>query len=78
MITKREYFDKLTTGAKIDYPELLIQIDDLIDEMISETDNQPTDADLWDAEQYLNDLIERNQEPVQEPTQWCTIKEIDQ
>jgi len=80
MITKREYFDKLTTGAKLDYPDLLIQIDDIIDEMLSqcEIENQPTDADLWDAEQQLNDLIERTQEPVQEPTQWCTIKEIEQ
>jgi len=80
MITKREYFDKLTTGAKLDYPDLSIQIDDIIDEMLSqcEIENEPTDADLLDAEQQLNDLIERNQEPVQEPTQWCTIKEIEQ
>jgi hypothetical protein len=60
MLTKREYFDKLTTGAKLDYPDLMDQINDLIDEMLSETDNQPTDNDLWDAEQQLNDLIERN------------------
>jgi len=80
MLTKREYFDKLTTGAKLDYPELSIQIDDIIDEMLSqcEIENEPTDNDLWYAEQQLNDLIERNQEPVQEPTQWCTIKEIEQ
>jgi hypothetical protein len=60
MITKREYFDKLTTGAKLEYPDLIHEIDDIIDEMLSETENQPTDVDLWDAEQQLNDLIERN------------------
>jgi len=78
MLTKREYFDKLTTGAKLDYPDLIHEIDDIVDEMLSEIENQPTDKDLWDAEQQLNDLIERNQEPPYEPTQWCTIKEIEQ
>jgi len=78
MLTKREYFDKLTTGAKLDYPDLSIQIDDIIDEMLSETENQPTDNDLWTAEKEINDLIERNQQPLHEPTQWCTIKETDQ
>ena len=62
MLTKREYFDKFTTGAKSDYPELSIQIDDLVDEMLSqcEIENEPTDNDLWDYEQHINDLIERN------------------
>jgi len=64
MKTKREYFDKLTTGAKLDYPDLSIQIDDLIEEMLSqcEIENEPTDKDFWTAEQDINDLIERNQE----------------
>lgn len=69
MLTKREYFDKFTTGAKLDYPELMDQINDLIDEMLSqcETENEPTDNDLWDYEQYINDLIERTQETAYEP-----------
>ena len=45
---------------------------------MSETDNQPSDSEIWDAEQYIAELIETNQEPVQGPTQWCTIKEIEQ
>jgi hypothetical protein len=70
MLTKREYFDKLTTGAKLDYPDLVIQIDDIIEEMLSqcETENEPTDNDLWDAEKQLYDLIERTQYPPYEPT----------
>ena len=62
MLTKREYFDKFTTGAKLDYPELMDQINDLIEEMLSQCaiENEPTDADLWDAEKQLYDLIERN------------------
>jgi len=71
-----KYFNK----SKLDYPELSIEIDEIIGQTMSqcEIENHPNDSELWDAEQYLNELIERNQEPLQGPTQWCTIKEIEQ
>lgn len=69
-----EYFNK----AKLEHPELSIEIDEIVGQLMSETDNQPSDSEIWDAEQYIADLIETNQEPVQGPTQWCTIKEIEQ
>ena len=78
MLTKREYFDKFTTGAKLEHPELSIEIDEIVGQLMSDTENQPNDSDLLDAEQYINDLIERNPDLAQEPTQWCTIKEIEQ
>ena len=69
-----EYFNK----TKLEHPELSIEIDEIVGQLMSETDNQPSDSEIWDAEQYIADLIESNQEPVQGPTQWCTIKEIEQ
>jgi hypothetical protein len=69
-----EYFNK----TKLEHPELSIEIDEIVGQLMSETDNQPSDSEIWDAEQYIADLIETNQEPVQGPTQWCTIKEIEQ
>ena len=69
-----EYFNK----TKLEHPELSIEIDEIVGQLMSETDNQPSDSEIWDAEQYIAELIETNQEPVQGPTQWCTIKEIEQ
>ena len=69
-----KYFNK----TKLEHPELSIEIDEIVGQLMSETDNQPSDSEIWDAEQYIADLIETNQEPVQGPTQWCTIKEIEQ
>ena len=76
----RQQFDKLINEAKLDYPELSFEIDEIFGQTMSqcEIEDQPSDADLRDAEQYLNELIEINQEPPYEPTQWCTTKEIDQ
>ena len=71
-------FNNLIRDAKLEHPELSIEIDEIVGQLMSETDNQPSDSEIWDAEQYIADLIETNQEPVQGPTQWCTIKEIEQ
>lgn len=74
----KQQFDKFTTSAKLEHPELSFEIDEIVGQLMSETENQPSDSEIWDAEQYIADLIETNQEPVQGPTQWCTIKEIEQ
>jgi hypothetical protein len=49
-------------NAKMQHPELSIEIDEIIGQTMSqcEIENHPNDSELWDAEQYLNELIERN------------------
>jgi hypothetical protein len=73
----RIQFDKLINEAKLEYPELSFEIDEIIGQTMSqcEIDNQPSDADLRDAEQYLNELIERTKKFKH--TNWLTEGETE-
>lgn len=62
MINKQKQFDKLINEAKLEYSELSTQIDDIMGELMSQSkiENHPSDKEIWDAEQYINELIENN------------------